>query len=98
MDNNLEESGQPPSKEYHEVADAFPLVMEGSQFDELVADISVNGLRIPITTFEGKEQPALVKAAGERSSRKSPKTEVQRKADKYVREQKADELQCSPGR
>jgi hypothetical protein len=40
-----------------------------------------------------EKQLALVKAAGERSSRKNPKTEVQRKADKYVREEKADELQ-----
>ena len=222
MDKNLEESGKPPSKEYHEIANAFPL-MEGSQFDDLVADIRVNGLRIPITTFEGRildgrnrdracflagvtpiyvplpdncspldfvistnlkrrhliesqrsmiaaklatmvkggggvqsvangsrdplvsqadaakkldvsvesvkrakvvkdkgapetiaavetgqlavkpaakiarepkeKQPALVKAAGERSSRKSPKTEVQRKADKYLREQQEHNLE-----
>jgi hypothetical protein len=54
MDKNLvEESGPPPSKEYHEIAKAFPLMGE-SQLQDLVADISAKGLRIPITTFEGK--------------------------------------------
>jgi len=40
-----------------------------------------------------EKQPALVKAAGERSSRKSPKTEVQRKADKYLRERQEHNLE-----
>jgi hypothetical protein len=40
-----------------------------------------------------EKQPALVKAAGERSSRKSQKTEAQRKADKYVREQQEHRLE-----
>ena len=44
-----------------------------------------------------EKQPALVKAAGERSSRKSPKTEVQRKADKYLREQQEHNLELFAG-
>ena len=39
--------------EFHPLADIFPLV-EGTQFDELVSDVKVFGLREPILIFEGK--------------------------------------------
>lgn len=55
-------------KKFHELADAFPLI-EGREFDELVADIKAYGLREPIVLLndeilDGRNRARACEAAG----------------------------------
>ena len=39
--------------EFHAIANIFPLI-EGKAFDDLVSDVSTNGIREPVWTYEGE--------------------------------------------
>ena len=41
------------SLEFHPLANLFPLI-EGAEFDDLVADVKINGVRDPIRIFQDK--------------------------------------------
>jgi N6-adenosine-specific RNA methylase IME4 len=64
----------------HPAANLFPL-MEGEAFAELVADVKANGLREPITLYQGKILDGRNRARACVKARAKPKTRVWKGSD-----------------